>query len=524
MFLTSYDLDRWYRASPISLIFFFGKASHQIWNQLKTLVLSNGALLAWFAASENWLIVGLIGVFWLSVISLVAIAKFLRFRFKMSPNSISVREGVINLKHIDLQFDRIRAINFERGPVDRWLGLTGVSFDTAGTGTAEATVPAVSLGFAESLRDRIDQERQLAKVEDEEKEATQFREDSSANRADLIASLSLAQIVKIGTCGSEVAIGLVWLLTLAAPIVVHAVLSQVSIESIGFIQNLRELIVQVHASLAPNVGTIGAMFAMVFTVSVSCCLLVWILQVVGAFLRWKGFRAFIENDRLKTVAGLLTVREIQLDIPKIQSLTFRQNVRSRWFSCFRVLAQQSASEVDHMLQIPLSDLPTNTMLSQAVLQDAAQGLAFDPKSSEFTSIASPLFWVPFCRGAAISVIGFAAVTLHFGIDYGILALAWIVPSSTVAYFRWRKAGYLCNQEAIVYRSGILSYILTSIKYSKLQSVDIKQNIIQKWRKRASLVLRNSTTKIEIPYLEYATASAFRDYLLYYVESSDEEWR
>ncbi len=519
MFLKTYDIDRWYRASPISLIFFFGKATHQIWNQLKTLVLSNGALLAWFAASENWLIVGLIGVFWLAVISVVALAKFLRFRFKLSPNSISVREGVINLKHIDLQFDRIRAINFERGPVDRWLGLTGISFDTAGTGTAEATVPAVSLGFAESLRARIDQERKLEEEEDPEPGA-----EDSANHVNLITSLSLAQIVKIGTCGSGSTVGLVSLFTIAIPFTVTSILNRVSLESIGPLKSIVDFILQIHLSLSPSVGNTVATVVTVLTLLVCIGSVAWILQVIGAYIRWKGFRAFIENGRLKSVAGLFTVREIQLDIPKIQSLTFHQNLRSRWLSCFRVRAEQSASDAEHMLQIPLSDLPTNSLLGQTVMQDAAKGLAFDPNSSDFTAIASPLFWVPFCRGIAISVIGYVVVALHFGLAYGLLALAWIVPSSAVAYLRWRKAGYLCNQEAIVYRSGVLSYVLRSLKYSKLQSVDITQNIIQKWRHRASLVLKNPTTRIEIPYLEYEMASAFRDYLLYCIESSDEEWR
>ncbi len=518
MFLKTYDIDQWYRASPISLIFFFGKATHQIWNQLKTVVLSNGALLAWFAAGENWLIVGLIGVFWLAVISVVALAKFLRFRFKLSPNSISVREGVINLKHIDLQFDRIRAINFERGPVDRWLGLTGVSFDTAGTGTAEATVPAVSLGFAESLRARIDEERKL------EEEDPELGAEDSANQVNLVASLSLAQIVKIGTCGSGSAVGLVSLFTIAIPFAITSFLNRVSLESIGPFEPIRDFILHIHLSLAPSIGNTVATVVTVLTLLVCIGTVAWSLQVIGAYIRWKGFRAFIENGRLKSAAGLFTVREIQLDIPKIQSLTFHQNLRSRWLSCFRVRAEQSASDAEHMLQIPLSDLSTNLSLGQTVMQDAAKGLAFDPKSSDFTSIASPLFWVPFCRGVVIAVIGYVVVTFHFGLAYGLLALAWIVPSSAIAYLRWRKAGFMCNQEAIVYRSGVLSYILTSLKYSKLQSVDITQNIIQKWRHRASLVLRNPTARIEIPYLEYEMASAFRDYLLYCIESSNEEWR
>ena len=523
MFLKTYDLDQWYRASPISLVFFFGKAARQIWNQLKTFVLSNGALIAWFAASENWLIVGLITLFWIAVISVVAIAKYLRFRFKLSPNSISVKEGVINLKHIDLQFDRIRAINFERGPVDRWFGLTGISFDTAGTGSAEATVPAVSFGFAESLRDRIDQERQLA-MDVEEHEATELEAGSSSGKVDLISSLTLTQIVKIGTCGSEFALGLVWFFSLAAPLASTAFFNQVPIESIGFIQHLRELVLNVHMSLASSFGKMGAIVVMLLTMLVSFCLLVWVVQVIGAYIKWKGFHAYIESGRLKSVAGLFTVREVQLDIPKIQSLTFRQNLRSRWLSCFWVRAEQSKSDLEHMLQIPLSDLSTNSLLGQSVMQETAKGLAFDPKSDDFNSIATPLFWVPFCRGAAISIIFSLVVTLHFGLAFGLLALAWIIPTSTVAYLRWRKASYLCNQDAIVYRSGVFTYILTSLKYSKLQSVDITQNIIQKWRHRASLVLKNSTTQVEIPYLEYENASAFRDYLLYYIESSDEEWR
>ena len=61
-------------------------------------------------------------------------------------------------------------------------------------------------------------------------------------------------------------------------------------------------------------------------------------------------------------------------------------------------------------------------------------------------------------------------------------------------------------------------------FSKVQSVSVEQNIVQQWTQRATLEIKNSTQSIGIPYLDINLACDFRDYLLYAIESSKEEWQ
>ena len=129
---TIFEQDIWYRASPVSLLFFAGKTIRTGFEQFKSLVLPNSFVLAWFLAQRNWLLIGILVGAWVVLIFAVAFVRYWRFRFKLKPNSISVREGVIKERQLDLEFERIRAVNYKRGIVDRVLGLTGISFDTAG--------------------------------------------------------------------------------------------------------------------------------------------------------------------------------------------------------------------------------------------------------------------------------------------------------------------------------------------------------------------------------------------------------
>ena len=93
------------------------------------------------------------------------------FRFQISDDSILIRQGVFKKKQLDIKFDRIQGINTKQNPIYRLLGLVTVSFDTAGSAGNEGNLPAVTRGFADSLRERIGKPRTVESGDDEDNAA-----------------------------------------------------------------------------------------------------------------------------------------------------------------------------------------------------------------------------------------------------------------------------------------------------------------------------------------------------------------
>ena len=511
--MIEYELNRWYRASPVSLLFFLGKSIRWALTNFQNIVLPNAVLVGWLLSQRNWfVIIGLV-VLWLVALVLFALIRYWRFKFQLSEDSISVRQGVIAETHVDLQFDRIRAVNFRRGIVDRWFRLTGMSFDTAGGSGAEATIPAVPVSFAERLRTKIKDRRT---EEGERSEArTPVEEDTNATP---LLEYRMPEIIKIGLCSGNVA-------TTVAPLAfIPAFVAQFDfLDEFG--TTVLRNIYSVHSWLEPSLGT-NLIWTLITLEVILVLLTVGVLFVLlAAVFRWHGFKLFAQASILKSIAGLTTVQEVRLDVPKIQSVVLKETIRSRWFSFFRFTARQSESAEEHRLEIPYSKASTNLQLCSLVLDEAMAGLTVVPTSDKFATISPAFFWVGLARAGLIPwLLSSLVAAQFFGFRFMLWASPWLLIVALFRFLQWRKEGYMYNQQAMVYRSGVFSYQLIFMKFHKVQCVAVHQSAIQRWTGKASLLLTNATSSVAIPYLNLEFANRLRDYILYVVESSQEEWR
>lgn len=523
---TVFEQDIWYKASPVALLFFVGKTIQKGFEQFKSLVLPNSFVLAWFLAQRNWLLIGVLVGVWVALIFLVALIRYLRFRFKLAPNSISVREGILKERQLDLEFERIRAVNYKRGIVDRVLGLTGISFDTAGSGEAEATIPAVSMKFAESLRASIEEKRtQVLDPESSQDRTIDEKEDL------VIPTFKWHEILRIGLSSGS----FVFVLTIVGG--GTAFLGQsvgaisesdsesgtsVLVDGLRWITNFGH---ELHASVFPDIPMTLSIVLVFLELVLLLIVVTMIFNFASAVFQWYNFTLFRDKDTLKSVAGLTTVRETRLTLPKIQSVSISENLRSCWLSFFKLTARQSHSQQEHTLVVPLATSDRSAELCHLMFKDATKGLRFDPRAPDFTPISPAYFWVGFANvGLIPGLLALVAGVLLFKSVWVLLLLAWPAAVAVVQLLTWRKAGYMYNEKSIVTRKGLLTYTLVTMPFSKVQSVSVEQNIVQQWTRRATLEIKNSTHTFGIPYLDFDLACEFRDYLLFKVEASSEEWQ
>lgn len=523
---TVFEQDIWYKASPVALLFFVGKTIRKGFEQFKSLVLPNSFVLAWFLTQRNWLLIGILVGIWVMLIFVVAFVRYWRFRFKLAPNSISVREGVLKERQLDLEFERIRAVNYKRGIVDRALGLTGISFDTAGSGEAEATIPAVSMKFAESLRASIEEKRtEVLEPESSQERTVDEQEDL------VIPTFKWREILRIGLSSGS----FVFVATIIGGVAAFSgqysnAISESDTESETSIllAGLRWITTRghdLHASVFPDIPMSISISLVFLELALLLIVATMIFNFASAVFQWYNFTLFRDKDTLKSVAGLTTVRETRLTLPKIQSVVISENLRSHWFSFFKLTARQSHSQQEHTLVVPLASSDRSSELCQLMFNDATTGLRFDPRAPEFIQISPAYFWVDFVKvGVVPSLLALGVAMLLFYSVWWFLFLVWPLLVALVQFLKWRKAGYMYNETAIVHRKGLLTYTLVTLPFSKIQSVSVEQNIVQQWTQRATLEIRNSTQSIGIPYIDINLACDFRDFLLYTIESAKEEWQ
>jgi len=501
--LKSPEPGSWRRTSPLAILFFLGKLLRDI---VKNAWQSFAPIAAVLIASSGNLVDRLKLVVVVAVI-LVIVASVLRywfFRFRIAEDSVLIREGVFKKKQLDIKFDRIQGINTEQNIVYRYLDLVTVSFDTAGSSGDEGNLPAVPSAFAGALREKIGRPLQRASAVDAPETIVE---------SEPLLALTWRDMIPIGLADKRA------LLVLA---LVSPLLDRLGDEVDSVIANTFESATQG----AMQFGIVGGVWMFV-TIGIGVILLLAMISIAAAFLRYHNFELFLDGNTLRSHGGLLTRHEVSMDLGKIQTLRLQQGIILRSFSRFVMTARQARSshknDSSKNFTIPVVTEELATALRRRFLKQEGRGLIQIPTSSRFSAISKYSMRMPILINVLAPLL-VTAITYSVEEDpAALLFLLWIPVSLLHIVKTWQHAGYHYTDEGLVRRSGTLGYRTVALLYRKVQRVTVLRSPLQRRKGLATLRVYMASGSVRIPFIEHATANRLRDYILYKVESSDKAW-
>jgi len=491
----------WRRTSPLAILFFFGKLIRDIvkhgWQGLAPLA----ALL--FAYKGNLVEKAVfVGIGFLVVTSLIAVVNYWFFRFKLTDDSIQIRQGVLKRKHLDIKFDRVQGINTAQNIVFRAIGLVTVKFDTAGSSGDEGNLPAVPSSFAESLRERIGRpvERASAMPAGEVK-------------LDPLLRLGWRDMIYIGLADRRIYV----VLALLAPVI-----DQIGETGAEFIDNYLWTVAEGVKSV--GVGTL-ALATIAFVAGV--VVLFTLLSIGAAFLRYHNFALFLEGNTLRSVGGLLTRHEHSMDLGKIQTLRLTQGLVERGLKFYKLVARQARSgqknSTSKNFVIPRVGADQAEHLRELLLAPEGNELTQIPASGRFEAISPYSMRTPILASVLPPVAIATVLIAMTGSAAPLLILLPILIPMSLIYLSWRHAGYHYGDHGFVRRSGVMGFRSVALLYRKVQRVTVTQSRYQRKKQLATLRVYMASGSVKIPYIEHTLANRLRDYILYKVESSQQAW-
>jgi len=505
--LSNPDATGWQRTSPFAAVFYLGKIYQAIAkNAVQSLAPLAAFLVAFKGDPTTKIIIG-VGAFLIGTI-LLAFLRYWFFRYRIGDNSVLIRAGVFKKTQLDIKFERIQAVNTQQNILFRMLGLLTVSFDTAGSSGHEGSLPAIGAGRARDLRDRI--RRMPRTAPDDEAAAGHAERPASSPRT--LLRLTAGDMVRIGLSSNRVFL----LLVVIGP------LSEYLERSAGEIIEENALIEFLTNGEATLLSGIAAGVLLVLGILI----VLFLVSIAGAFLRFHRYELVADDDVLRSTGGLLTRHEHSVNCAKVQSLHASQHVVLRLFRRFRLRAKQaSASKFGRGSDflVPLCTGDEMTALSDEFFPQEFSGLTLDPRAA-FERIS---------RQYLRSRIGIAAVLpalLAIPVLWGavgpaaLVALLWIPACAFMVWQKYRRYGVLRGQDGLAVRSGLIGYRVVAWLHRKVQRISITQSPFQRRKQLATLrIFLAAGGAIKIPYIEYAKATALRDYVLYRVESSRQAW-
>ena len=551
--MTSSDPGAWQRTSPFAIVFFIGKTIKSFTHSLIQLVATFGVLAVLIERNPQVALAIPVGI--LAIIA-AGVLQYWFFRFRIEEDRIHIHQGVVRKTALDLPFDRVQGINVERSLIDRILGLVTVSLDTAGSGTVEGQLPSVTSELADDLRGRIRASRPAKAADDVSAGDVPAVSAEGVTRETSGPAESLGQVLLKLSAGDIVRIGFAnWNLVVAAAFL--AIFG----ESLAFAAERQSPILESFA----GAGTLIQVMVVVVFAFVGLAIVLFF----GAFLRYHGFTLWREGTAYRTRAGLLTQREVVVESRKIQQLTLSHNLVLRLFRRHRLRALPAALvpkgggaeaaglPIAKVLEVPLLQGPEAEDLRTRLFGREGRALSLLPRSPTFKRVSphyiraltlrisfmSVLIATPFLAGMlqsnagtnlADAVLGlpgtnFLSPLLADGVvgpvSLGLFLwwLASIPVAALIGWVRWRRQGYLHDDDGLASRSGFFGRKVDAFLFRKAQSVDVTQSPLQTRKGLATLNVRLACGQIAVPYIDLGEASRLRDYMLYRVESSQRRW-
>jgi putative membrane protein len=443
------------------------------------------------AGSGNMLALSAAGL----TVLLTAISAVLRFatlRYQLVGNELRIDQGLIFRRHRVIPASRIQNIDLLQNPVHHFFGVAEVRIETAGGSEPEAKLRVLSLGDVQKLRSAVFAVRRStiaaqstlsgslsgARVTDEQGFASDTVgasmdagavslspwDGEQTEAGTLLHQIGIGQLIKAGLISNRGFLLIPLVLVTFQQFDLH--------KSIDFERASEYLPRGLSTSAAVLIGTVA---------SIAVLLLMRIFSVAWYLLRFYGYRLERWGEDLRVSCGLFTRVSATVPRRRIQFISIQQTLFGRFLGLAAIRietaggvgekSEDAASTIGRKWFIPVIQM--NEV--QRLLPELRAGLEFDEASLAWRP-TSPRTWRRLIRLAIIQSIVLALVGGVLLRPWG--ALVGLPALVVLIYFARRFARslkFVCENDWILFRSGIVTRKLSITFFDKVQSVVVTQS-------------------------------------------------
>ncbi|EMA02012.1 putative membrane protein [Haloarcula vallismortis] len=466
--------------------------------------------------------VPLLGLLGALTFSGYALARYLRFRYELDGDTLTVESGVFARQSRQIPLGRVQNLDVEQNILNRLLGLAIVRFETAGGSATEATLDAVDEAEVKRLRNYV-------RTHDRD-EAAETQTATADAVSETATSGHPAHADRPGVTG---------------PTPTHTGDAQTpgdfgdsastpdTVErdqpdgSLLFAFDQRELLTYALVSVRPaapvltlaslplgmdivwsvlrfNAGLVGASLGgpvirwllgspettrlVVFAALsvVQFLLLALVVSVALTVIEYYGFQLTQADGDLRYERGLLRRYSGNIPLEKVQTVTIRENVLMRQFG-YATLAVETAGysggsqQSTQGVAVPLA--PREEVYELARDIEPFGDLDFDrsPKRARRRYLAR------FSLAAAgLTTVAYALDSLVLETGYWWLVALLFLTVVPAAHLRWRHRGYDLSEDVLATRSGFWRRTTRIVPYYRLQTVFVTRSPFQRRRDLATV--------------------------------------
>jgi len=444
------------------------------------------------------------GIAVIAIITLVySILIYRKFLFYVQGDEFIIDKGLFNREKIAVPFERIQSVHIDQNVVQRALKVVGLKIDTAGSGTKELEIAALPDAYARSIQEfLLERKKQVAAAEEDivEQEVGETFKTSSKP----LIQLNLLDVVKVGLTENH----------LKTSFALFALVNGYYWQNQDFFSTFfLDYIKEGQAVWLKK-------WLIILPSMVLALLLISIVSsVVLSILKYYGLQFRVSPKEVQKVSGLLKKTEYQIPIHKIQYLKYSSNPLRRLFGLKTIVVKQASSKASadkQSLMIP----GCKEFQLQAIIHELFPELEKSSfttfKANNYLKVQMVLLFA-ILPATLIGLLGFLdARAFSISILWLLIALPLSIQCASNMHLE-------IDSEGLRLRKGWIFPKTEVVKYYKLQSVSIRQNVFQKRRKVAHFDFYTAAGSLRMWQLDEEVATELYNYILYKIESSDQTW-
>ncbi|GGK66177.1 PH domain-containing protein [Haloarcula sebkhae] len=466
--------------------------------------------------------VPLLGLLGALTFSGYALARYLRFRYELDGDTLTVESGVFARQSRQIPLGRVQNLDVEQNIINRLLGLAIVRFETAGGSATEATLDAVDETEVKRLRNYVrthDRDEATGTETGAADAVSEAATSSRAAHADLPgvngstpARTGDAQtaddfgdpVSASDTAERDQPDGSLLFAFDQRELLTYALVSVRPAAPVLTLASLPLGMDVVWAVLRFNATLSGASLngpvvrwlasspettrLVVFAAlsAIQFLLLALVVSVALTVIEYYGFQLTQADGDLRYERGLLRRYSGNIPMEKVQTVTIRENILMRRFG-YATLAVETAGysggnqQSTQGVAVPLA--PREEVYELARDIEPFGDLNFDRSPTR----ARRRYLARFSLAAAgLTAVAYAVDSLVLATGYWWLAALLFLPVVPAAHLRWRHRGFDLDDSVLATRSGFWRRTTRIVPYYRLQTVFVTRSPFQRRRDLATV--------------------------------------
>lgn len=419
--------------------------------------------------ASSWFYIGSLLLYGIFVVPLLVV-QYLRFRYRVSEDEIVIHRGVFTYRHRNIPIERIQNIEIEQSLLSRLLGTAKVKVETAGSATTEGVIEYVALSKAHAIRATVRAHQEAKRKQKAERDtgtpsyapavpapSLESEEAAEGPSAPLLHAMPLQRVLLSG----------VFRFSLLYIVLIFSATEYLGLNPDDFARWIAGDRLDVFLATMERSPVI-----IVVTTTLMIVLLAWITGIVTNFNRFYGFRLTLEENKLHTRQGFLTVSEGTIPLPKIQAFVIRTNPLMSAFGWYRLELQTigfDPSDRGYQVAAPFA--------RRDEILDVARAIRPVDEPAPFDSVSRLMIRRTFARYAAVlTVLTGAAAFFWTDALWAFTALPVLL---YVAFLQYRKHGYRATSEYLFVQRGVFRQSIWIMPIERFQVFYATQSLFQK---------------------------------------------